>query len=89
MWGLDRTGNGTTFTLMASNALSQRLHRIPLKVFRSLVKEAVTPVVALYAGRRIAEEAGLRAQIDDLESSLHELGEQVALLRGDLSEGGS
>jgi hypothetical protein len=96
MLPLDRSGNGTTFSIMASDLLSDARNLLPTRAFRLLAQRIlrpaalriVRPVALRYAARTKAEASMLQAEIQGLEEQITSLGDAVNLLNEELAEGG-
>ena len=93
---LDRSGNGTTFPIMALDPMSDIKNLLPTRALRSLARHILRPAaqrilrpVALrYAERTEAEASMLRAEVEVLEERLVGLGNAVSLLSDELAGGG-
>ena len=96
MSALDRSGNGTTFSIMAldptsdgTNVLPTRtLRSLARRIFRPVARRILTPVAAWYAERNEAEALVLRSEVEALEERLVGLGSAVSRLDDELSGAG-
>ncbi len=84
---LDPSRNGTTFSTMALDPMSDVKNLLPMRVLRSLARYILRPVALRYAERTEVEASMLRAEVEVLEERLVHLGDAVSLLSDELAGG--